>query len=179
MAARSSTGDLLAQERLVKKRRRRRPRQHPGGGTADHRGAQRPVDRRLQGAVSHPKRRLVLPLDDQRSAHPVSPELPRSADPGRPTGLRSDLPGVRVASSHPHRQRGALHLPRSAGLGRLNVWWLRLGILHQRIRPASPQENGAHERMHRTLEAATCRPPAANPTAQQRAFYRFPFSASL
>ena len=90
----------------------------PGGGTADHRGAQRPVDRRLQGPVSHPKRRLVLPLDDQRSAHPVSAELPRSAghqDPGRPTGLRAHLPGVRAASSHPHRQRGALHLPRSAG----------------------------------------------------------------
>lgn len=33
-------------------------------------------------------------------------------------------------------------------LGRLNVRWLRLGILHQRIRPTSPQENGAHERMH-------------------------------
>ena len=38
---------------------------------------------------------------------------------------------------------------------------MRLGIQHQRIHPASPQENGAHERMHRTLKAGACRPPRA------------------
>ena len=48
-----------------------------------------------------------------------------------------------------------------------------LGILHQPIGPALRQENGAHERMHRTLKAATCGPPAANPAAQQGVFYRF------
>jgi hypothetical protein len=53
------------------------------------------------------------------------------------------------------------------------VWWLRLGIQHQRIRPASPQENGAHERMHRTLKAETTRPPAADLARQQRAFTAF------
>ena len=36
------------------------------------------------------------------------------------------------------------------GLSQLNVWWLRLGIQHQRILPAQPQQNGAHERMHKT-----------------------------
>jgi transposase InsO family protein len=41
------------------------------------------------------------------------------------------------------------------GLSQLNVWWIRLGIQHQRILPANPQQNGAHERMHRTLKAAT------------------------
>jgi putative transposase len=59
------------------------------------------------------------------------------------------------------------------GLSQLNVWWIRLGIQHQRIRPASPQENGAHERMHRTLKAATARPPQGHLPAQQRAFNRF------
>ena len=39
------------------------------------------------------------------------------------------------------------------GLNRLNVWWLQLGITHQRITPGSPQQNGAHERMHKTLKA--------------------------
>ncbi len=53
------------------------------------------------------------------------------------------------------------------------VWWLRLGIQHQRILPASPQQNGAHERMHRTLKAATARPPQGHLTAPQRAFNRF------
>lgn len=48
-----------------------------------------------------------------------------------------------------------------------------MGIQHQRIRPASPQENGAHERMHRTLKAATTRPPAANLARQQRDFTAF------
>ena len=59
------------------------------------------------------------------------------------------------------------------GLSQLNVWWRRLGIQHQRILPASPQQNGAHERMHRTLKAATARPPQSHVTAQQRAFNRF------
>jgi hypothetical protein len=53
------------------------------------------------------------------------------------------------------------------------VWWLRLGIQHQRIRPASPQENGAHERMHKTLKAEACRPPQAHARAQQRRFDTF------
>jgi len=50
---------------------------------------------------------------------------------------------------------------------------MRLGIQHQRILPASPQQNGAHERMHRTLKAATARPPQGHLVAQQRAFTRF------
>lgn len=59
------------------------------------------------------------------------------------------------------------------GLSRLNVWWIKLGIKHQRIRPASPQENGRHERMHRTLKAETARPPAATMASQQRRFDDF------
>ncbi|MGH7180149.1 MAG: integrase core domain-containing protein, partial [Tepidisphaeraceae bacterium] len=59
------------------------------------------------------------------------------------------------------------------GLSQLNVWWMRLGIQHQRIRPASPQENGAHERMHKTLKAGACRPPRATLAAQQRRFNAF------
>lgn len=57
-----------------------------------------------------------------------------------------------------------------AGLSRLSVWWIRLGITPERIHPASPQENGRHERMHLTLLQETASPPAANGRAQQRAF---------
>jgi len=59
------------------------------------------------------------------------------------------------------------------GLSRLSVWWLRLGILPERIRPGHPEENGRHERMHRTLKQATAKPPRATPKAQQQAFDRF------
>ena len=60
-----------------------------------------------------------------------------------------------------------------SGLSRLSVYWLKLGIHLQRSRPACPQDNGAHERMHRTLKAETTRPVAANLRAQQRRFDRF------
>jgi putative transposase len=60
-----------------------------------------------------------------------------------------------------------------AGLSRLSIWWLKLGVVPERITPAKPQENGRHERFHRTLKADTARPPAASLPAQQRAFDRF------
>ena len=59
------------------------------------------------------------------------------------------------------------------GLSRLNVWWLRLGIRHVRIARGHPEENGVHERMHRTLKAETARPPRSNLRTQQRAFDSF------
>jgi len=59
------------------------------------------------------------------------------------------------------------------GLSRLGVWWLQLGIRHLRTQPSSPQQNGAHERMHRTLKAETTKPPANNLTGQQRKFDAF------
>ena len=54
---------------------------------------------------------------------------------GLPSAIRTDN-GVPFATQ-------AIH-----GLSDLNVWWMRLGIQHQRIHPGCPQENGAHERMH-------------------------------
>jgi putative transposase len=59
------------------------------------------------------------------------------------------------------------------GLSRLSVWWLRLGIRHERIEPGHPEQNGRHERMHRTLKAETTRPAAATLLQQQERFDRF------
>jgi putative transposase len=59
------------------------------------------------------------------------------------------------------------------GLSRLNVYWIKLGIRHDRIAPASPQQNGRHERMHRTLKLKTTRPPEKTMTAQQKRFDHF------
>lgn len=61
----------------------------------------------------------------------------------------------------------------TAGLSRLSVWWIRLGILPERIEPGKPQQNGRHERMHRTLKKATTKPPSRSAKAQQRRFDEF------
>jgi len=79
---------------------------------------------------------------------------------GLPRAIRSD-------NGPPFGSNGA------GGLTRLSAWWLKLGIEPHFIRPASPQENGRHERMHRTLKAQTSRPPAADARAQQTRFDAF------
>ncbi len=58
----------------------------------------------------------------------------------------------------------------AGGLTRLAVGWVKLGIRLERIDPGCPQQNGRHERMHRTLKAETSRPPAASPAEQQQRF---------
>ena len=58
-------------------------------------------------------------------------------------------------------------------LSQLSVWWLRLGILPELIQPGKPQQNGRHERMHRTLKAEATRPPKGNLSAQQRRFNEY------
>ncbi|MBN8936612.1 MAG: IS481 family transposase [Rhizobiales bacterium] len=58
-------------------------------------------------------------------------------------------------------------------LSKLSVWWLRLGIAIERIKPGHPQENGRHERMHRTLKQETARPPGMNALQQQARFDDF------
>jgi putative transposase len=59
------------------------------------------------------------------------------------------------------------------GLTGLAVWWIKLGIYPERIRPGKPQENGRHERMHLTLKQATASPPARNLRQQQQRFDEF------
>lgn len=59
------------------------------------------------------------------------------------------------------------------GLSRLAVWFIKLGILPERIEKSHPEQNGRHERMHRTLKAEAIRPPRKSFAEQQRAFDRF------
>ena len=80
---------------------------------------------------------------------------------GLPTAIRSDN-GVPFASPN-----GLFNL------SKLAVWWLRLGIEIERIKPGQPQQNGRHERMHRTLKAETTRPPEMNFLQQQARFDDF------
>jgi transposase InsO family protein len=71
---------------------------------------------------------------------------------------------IRCDNGSPFGSRGA------GGLTRLSAWWLKLGIAPHFIHPASPQENGRHERMHRTLKTQTSVPPASNASEQQARF---------
>src|SRR5574341_1799484 len=172
----STAGDLLARRGLVKHRRRRRQSQHPGVvppittqpndlWTADFKGHFRTRD----GVYCYP-----LTIADQHTRYlfachgllsttgigvrPVFERLFREY--GLPQAIRTDN-GVTFATTGIH------------GLSQLNVWWLRLGIQHQRILPAHPQQNGAHERMHKTLKGEAIRPPRANLALQQQAFTAF------
>lgn len=172
----STVADLLKRHDLVRPRRRQRPAVHPGAvpicttapndlWTADFKGQFRTQD----GVYCFP-----LTIADQHTRYllrvhgllntrgvGVRPVFERAfREFGLPSAIRTDN-GVPFANTGLH------------GLTQLNVWWLRLGIQHQRIRPASPQENGAHERMHRTLKAETTRPPARDLARQQRAFLAF------
>jgi putative transposase len=63
--------------------------------------------------------------------------------------------------------------PAFCGLSKLSVWWIKLGIRHQRIEPGRPEPHGRHERRHRTLNAAATRPPERNHATQQARFARF------
>lgn len=92
------------------------------------------------------------------------------------------------AAAHFHRCFATFGLPRVirtdngvpfgapcalGGLSALAVWWIRLGIRPERIERGAPQQNGAHERMHRTLKAEATRPPSATLDAQQQRFDRW------
>lgn len=79
---------------------------------------------------------------------------------GLPKAIRSD-------NGPPFASVGA------GGLTTLSAWWIRLGIRPERIEPGKPEQNGRHERMHRTLKAETTRPPRRSIRAQQLAFNDF------
>ena len=78
------------------------------------------------------------------------------------------LPRVLRSDNGPPFATVAVH-----GLSSRAVWWIKLGIHPERIAPGHPEQNGRHERMHRTLKQETAAPPARTWRAQQRAFDRF------
>jgi putative transposase len=174
--AASSVGALLKREGLVRARRRRPAPGHPGRPTTpmdapnavwttDFKGQFRTGD----GAYCYPltvcdgySRYLLacrgLPSVETAGARPVFERLFR--DYGLPTRIRSDN-GIPFATSALGR------------LSALSVWWIKLGVTPELTEPSSPQQNGAHERMHRTLKAEATRPPAATARSQQRRFDAF------
>lgn len=176
LPAPSTIGEVLRREGLVQPRRRRRhtppytkPFAHATAPNSvwcvDFKGHFRVGD----GTVVYPLTitdaysRFLLRCDgvlrpDEKEARPIFQGAFREF--GLPSVIRSD-------NGPPFASTGA------GGLTELSVWWIRLGIVPERIEPGKPQQNGRHERMHRTLKQAVASPPAASFYAQQRAFGRF------
>ncbi|HLJ65593.1 MAG TPA: IS481 family transposase [Stellaceae bacterium] len=100
--------------------------------------------------------RLMRPVTE--AVEPVLDRLFR--EHGLPQAIRSD-------NGTPFASTGA------GGLTRLSVHWVKLGIALERIYPGRPQQNGRHERMHKTLKAEVCTPPAATQVEQQARFEVF------
>lgn len=167
----STRGRILALHDMVTHRRRRRrvvPWTQPFLG-ADHPNAVWCADfkgwvRTGDGARCDPltisdaySRMLlcchILPKPDYAHVRPCFERVFREY--GLPLAIRTD-------NGPPFASVGL------AGLSPLSVWWVKLGIIPERIQPGHPEQNGRHERMHRTLKQEVMHPPAANPKAQQR-----------
>lgn len=172
----STISRVLKRRGLVRMRRRRHRPGHPGRPltTMDQPNAVWSIDFKGQfraglGAWCYPLTivdgysRFLLACDALRqpstaAARAVLERVFRRY--GLPTVVRSDN-GAPFAGTGLSR------------LSRLSVWWMRLGIRPELIELASPQQNGRHERLHKTLKAETARPPAATWAAQVRRFQRF------
>jgi putative transposase len=174
--ARSTVNAILDRHGQLRRNRRRKKWAHPGSAPietdmpnqvwpADFKGQFKTRDGKYcypLTVTDHYSRKLLvcqgLPSVRTQGVKPVFRRLFREV--GLPQAIRTDN-GAPFASTGIH------------GLCALNVWWMKLGIVHQRIRPSSPQENGQHERMHKDLKREAARPPAANLAAQQRKLERF------
>ena len=176
LPAASTVGDLLERQGLTQSKRRRRTHQHPGTvsmvadtpnavWSTDFKGQFRTGDGEycfpLTVTDNHSRFLLgchALPSVEQAGVFPVFTRL--FQEYGLPAAIRTD-------NGNPFATNAI------RGLSKLNVWWIKLGIVHQRISPGQPQQNGRHERMHRTLKAETTRPPDRNQAAQQVRFDAF------
>ena len=104
---------------------------------------------------------LCEALESTREAPVIEAFQELFRERGLPVAIRSDN-GLPFASPN------GLY-----NLSRLSVWWLRLGIAIERIKPGKPQQNGRHERMHLTLKKEATRPPGLNSLQQQAKFDAF------
>ena len=175
--AASTAGEILKRHGLVEPRARRR--QHPRPAkpvvevrqpndlwTADFKGEFRMGDGQLcyPLTVADQSSRYLLGCEAKSSVAlaGVRPAFERLfAEYGLPTKILTDGGSPFAAARSPRR------------LSRLSVWWVLLGIEPVLIEPGHPEQNGCHERMHRTLKAATARPPASRMQTQQWAFDHF------
>lgn len=175
--AASTAGRILDARGMVKKRQRRRtPRiNHVGRLNPSESGEMMTVDHKGEfrlgnGGNCHP---LTINEPVSRYIYAVDGLSSTSAEQAKPTFVRvfkeHGVPQfIGSDNGGPFSCSHAL-----GGLSQLAVWWIRLGVTPVRIHKGCPWENGIHERMHRTLKAATARPAAADMKQQQVRFDRF------
>jgi transposase InsO family protein len=172
----SSVGELLKQQGLTVPRKRQRRREAASAPLAHADSANRvwSVDFKGWFHTSDGRRCEPFTLTDNYSRY-----LLRCQALPAPTTVQ--IQPVMVAAFReyglPERIRSDNGAPfgsnGESGLTALSVWWIRLGILPERIRPGHPQQNGRHERMHLTLKQQTATPPAASLRQQQKRFDAF------
>lgn len=168
---------ILKRHGLVQERKRQRhPARYVGALTVSH-GPNEVWAADYKGQFRLGNRQYCYPLTatDLHSRYILAIEALDSTDEEQARGVFEEifsehgLPEViRTDNGTPFSSANAL-----AGLTRLSAFWLRLGIRHERIEPAHPEQNGQHERMHRTLKAETARPARANLMQQQERFDEF------
>jgi transposase InsO family protein len=174
--AASTVGDLYRREGMVKPRQRQKTWAHPGRTQVELHGPNDLWTIDFKGEFRTLDGRRCYPLTIADAHTRFLLEVQGLASTGHD--------GTRAVMEHVFREYGLPAVIRSdngapfvskaiGGLSRLNVWWTQLGIRHDRIAPGRPDQNGSHERMHRTLKAQTVYPPAADGTAQQRRFDAF------
>lgn len=173
----STIGDILRAAGLVQRRRVRNAPETPFSPLSH---AENPndvwcIDFKGQFRLRSRKYCYPLTLTDATARFILACEGFEAIDGGL---VRRHLEGVFAEYGLPRAIRfdGGPPFASSRSLARLStlsVWWLRLGIQLEQIEPASPQQNGRHERMHRTLKAETTRPPGHNMLQQQERFDHF------
>lgn len=174
--AASTAGEILRKEGLVsprKKRRRTPPYMEPFKGcdkpndvwSADYKGEFRTKDGKVCYPLTITDNSSRYLLECRALSHPTH-ELTQPwfewafREYGLPEAIRTDN-GVPFASVS------------LGGLSKLSIWFIKLGIRPERIKPGHPEQNGRHERMHRTLKQETTKPPMSNLRTQQQAFNKF------
>lgn len=173
--AASTAGDILKRAGLVEARRRRRRALGQGAVVVPAQAAndEWAIDFKGWFRTRDGRRCDPLTITDTASRYLIEVRIVEPTWAGVRCALervfaRAGLPAaIRSDNGAPFGSNGA------GGLSALAVWWLRLGIEPRYIRPASPQDNGRHERMHKTLKADTSRPAAASLAEQQARFDRF------
>jgi transposase InsO family protein len=172
----STIGKLLKQRGLVRPRRRRLQLSAHRGPLADAVGPNDIWGIDFKGHFATGDRRRCFPLTVTDLCSRYLLRCTSLTDQKGP-GVRAQLELLFREFGLPKRMRSDNGPPFAShtlgGLSPLAVWLVKLGIVPERITPGHPEQNGRHERMHRTLKDETAAPPKSDLVAQQRAFDRF------
>lgn len=170
----STVGDILARSGLIVRKRRRKhhfPTPYPMLSTPVLPNDVWCIDYKGQFRLGNGRYCYPLTVTDAATRYVLACEAFESIDGADVRKVLEHLfktvglpKAIRFDGGAPFASNGLMRL------SRLSAWWMSLGIKLEQIEPGSPQQNGRHERMHRTLKAETTRPPAERLLQQQARF---------